>query len=67
MSKSVSYYDWELRFKKKGKHETRKNMVQTRLVENKNTPNGKNPKNSLGISESDYRQFIEEWKKKNLP
>ncbi|MGV9173297.1 MAG: hypothetical protein ACOC44_16810 [Promethearchaeia archaeon] len=64
MSKSVSYYDWELKFrsKEKKKSGTEKQTVQTKLVDER-----RDNLNSLGISESDYRQFMKKWKKKNLP
>lgn len=66
MSKSVSYYDWELKFrsKKNNKNGAQKKMIQTQLVDKKRE---NKKKNALGIVKSDYRRFMEKWKKKNLP
>jgi len=55
MSKSVSYYDWELSFKKKADH----------------TPNNprliKKPSlNSIGIPVDNFKEFMKKWKQENL-
>jgi hypothetical protein len=50
MSKAVSYYDWELSFKEKSE----KNQVLKR-----------NNTNSLGISDSYFKDFMQKWKEKN--
>jgi len=53
MSKAISYFDWELNLRKsssKRSHPTAKEDVV----------------NSLGIPESIYKNFLNEWKKKNL-
>ena len=52
MSKAVSYYDWTLNFKK-------------------NAPNhnfsAKKPElNSIGLKNSEFKDFIARWKKENL-
>ena len=50
---SKSYFDWELDFRKKGF--SKKPMK----IELENI-------NSLGIPESEYKNFLKEWKRKNL-
>ncbi|MFX0042264.1 MAG: hypothetical protein ACFE8L_05075 [Candidatus Hodarchaeota archaeon] len=50
-SKSISFYDWELTFKKR----TKNNLN----IENKEI-------NSLGLSDESFKDFMTEWKKKNL-
>jgi len=51
MSKAVSYYDWQQSFRDKSKSD--------KLLDQENT-------NSLGISENNFRDFIKNWKEKNL-
>ena len=53
MSKSNSYFDWELTFRKD--HPSTKN-VKTEL----------DIINSIGIPIGKYKKFLEEWKEKNL-
>ena len=56
MSKAVSYYDWELQFRKKIKpplFET-KRRINTEVV------------NSLGVNDSEYKDFMKKWKEKNF-
>ena len=54
MSKSSSYFDWELTFRKA--HNSYK-KVKLEL----------DPINSIGISINKYKKFLKEWKEKNLP
>ena len=53
MSKAISYYDWELNFKKK----SFLNIPQDDNVENIN---------SLGISKDKFKDFMKKWKSENL-
>ena len=53
MSKSSSYFDWELSF--------RKNQPSKERVK----PN-REKINSIGIPINDYKKFLREWKEKNL-
>lgn len=54
MEKHVSYFDWELKFKKKSA--------------NKDHPAKKSKDiNTLGISSSEFKSFLKEWTVKNLP
>ena len=53
MSKAISYYDWKLSFQRK---------FDTKEVE----LNDNEPVNSLGISNSNFKDFIKNWKEKNL-
>ena len=53
MSKSSSFFDWELNFRK-GHHSNKK--VKAEL----------DPINSIGIPISKYKKFLKEWKEKNL-
>lgn len=53
MSKAVSYYDWELSFQKKIEIE-------------KDEVNDSEPINTLGIFKNDFKDFVKNWKKKNL-
>ena len=55
MSKSVSYYDWELSFKKKADPAP----IDSRVVK-------KATNNSLGIPDDDFKEFMKKWKKENL-
>jgi len=54
MSKVASFYDWELNFKKKPSSKQNSPIAREDVV------------NSLGIPESIYKNFLNEWKKKNL-
>ena len=51
MSKAISYYDWELSFKKKPLS---------------STENKEKEENSLGIPNMVLKNFLSEWKEKNL-
>ncbi len=51
MSKAISYYDWELSFKKKSEEE--KNLKEKDI-------------NSLGISDYNFKDFIKKWKETNI-
>lgn len=53
MSKAVSYYDWKLSFQRK---------IDTKEDE----LNVNKPVNTLGISENNFKDFIKNWKEKNL-
>ena len=55
MSKTVSYYDWELSFKKKADLAP----IDSRVVKRANI-------NSLGIPDNDFKEFMKNWKKENL-
>jgi len=53
MSKSNSYFDWELSFRKDN-HST------------KNVKKNLDPINSIGIPASKYIKFLKEWREKNF-
>jgi len=53
MEKPISYLDWEDQFKKRKNSHTRK-------------VSKKRKRNSIGISESFFKNYLEKWKKKNL-
>ena len=58
MSKAItSFLDWELSFRKDADSDTkskeRKKVSRSRV-------------NSLGIPEKDFKEFLDQWKKKNL-
>ena len=53
MSKAVSYYDWKLSFK------TKVNSIEDSLNKSETT-------NTLGISDNNFKNFMKEWKEKNL-
>jgi hypothetical protein len=53
MSKAVSFYDWELGFKRKT-HSVADSKERDDEV------------NSIGIPKTTFKSFITEWKKKNL-
>jgi hypothetical protein len=50
MSKAISYYDWRLSFK-------RKVIPYEKDISNCNT---------LGIDEDNFKEFLSNWKEKNL-
>jgi hypothetical protein len=58
MSKAISYYDWELNFRKK-------NALKEIFPVNKEYPFQKRAKNSLGISDNQFKEFMKNWKHKN--
>ncbi|MFX1326865.1 MAG: hypothetical protein ACFE91_01810 [Promethearchaeota archaeon] len=53
MSKAVSYYDWELSFKRK-------------TNSNNRSLNDNGSINTLGISDEDFKDFIKKWKIANI-
>jgi hypothetical protein len=53
MSKAVSYYDWKISFQRK--IDTEKEEVHVN-----------EPVNTLGISNSNFKDFVNSWKDKNL-
>lgn len=59
MSKVVSYFDWELNFRKKSLS-NRNSENLTKRAKNKESFN------SLGISNNKYKEFMRNWKQKNL-
>lgn len=59
MSKAVSYFDWELNFRKNSQ------LVHNSEIETKKIIN-KEEVNSLGISDNKYKDFMKKWKEKNL-
>ena len=58
MVKFSSYYDWELRFKKKLEPKY-KQKTMNREKEEKD--------NELGINEKLWKEYIKVWKETNLP
>jgi hypothetical protein len=52
MEKPQSYYDWQVQYNSKKKGK------KAKIERNKN---------SLGIENSQFEKFVENWKKKNLP
>lgn len=54
MSKAVSYYDWELSLRKKP-------LTISKLKVEK-----PNHTNSIGLSEEEFKNFMNKWKRKNL-
>ena len=57
MPNADSYYDWELRFKKKTKSDNSSN--DKKEIKEKDF-------NSLGIQEKILKEYLKTWKKKNL-
>ncbi|MFX1480310.1 MAG: hypothetical protein ACFFCI_19560 [Promethearchaeota archaeon] len=53
MSKAISYYDWKLSFQRKIDTEVEKS-------------NDNEPFNTLGIPDSNFKDFVKNWKEKNL-
>jgi len=51
MSKAVSFYDWELSFK--CKNDSTKNLKNDRF-------------NAIGMSDRNFKDFMNKWKKENL-
>lgn len=60
MSKAASFLDWEIDFRNKNIKEEK-----TRISEEQSSENYEEL-NSVGISESEFKEFMKEWKKKNL-
>jgi hypothetical protein len=59
MSKAISYYDWELNFKKRENH-SKSNLVNYASLSKKDRVN------SLGMTNESYKDFMKKWKEKNL-
>ena len=55
MSKTISYLDWELTFKKGLKSKNSKIKMAKKVKVN-----------SIGISDKDFKSFLNDWKDKNL-
>ena len=53
MEKSVSYFDWEQKFRKK--------TIKSALPKD-----NENKLNSLGIPVDEFKSFLKKWSKKNL-
>lgn len=53
MSKAVSYYDWKISFQRK-------------IDIKKDEVNDIEPINTLGISDNNFKNFVNNWKEKNL-
>ncbi len=59
MSKAISYYDWELNFRKKAvlkpnsRNKTGRKISQGKI-------------NSLGLSDNAFKDFMKKWKSENL-
>ena len=58
MSKAISYYDWELNFRKKA--------IVKPISRNKTDKNSKEMVNSLGLSDNTFKDFMKKWKEKNF-
>ena len=56
MEKSSSFFDWELKFKKNNKNLDRKVFSKK----------DKFKENSLGIPQKHFKQFLNEWRKRNF-
>ncbi len=52
METATSYYDWQQEFKKTSKAQKPRSL--------------KKNKNSIGLSEGFFRDYVSKWKKKNL-
>jgi len=59
MSKAISYYDWELNFRKKATLNPEFNIK-------KETMKIKEKTNSLGLADNTFKDFMKKWKEKNL-
>jgi hypothetical protein len=54
MSKAISYYDWELSFRR---GPTTANSLKNKIPKNIN---------SIGLSEEEFKDFMKDWRKKYL-
>jgi len=54
MSKAISYYDWRLSFKRK------------EIPYEKDISNDNETCNTLGIDDDNFKEFLSNWKEKNL-
>ena len=59
MSKAISYYDWELNFRKK-------TILNPNSKNEKKTTNYKDSVNSLGLADNTFKDFMKKWKDQNL-
>ncbi|TFG27245.1 MAG: hypothetical protein EU532_07930 [Promethearchaeota archaeon] len=59
MSKPDSYFDWQLTFRKKADQIHKENLKKLPL-------NARINLNSLGISDNNFREFMKNWKIRNL-
>ena len=59
MSKAISYYDWELNFRKKAVVKPSSYRKTEYKISQENV-------NSIGISENTFKDFMKKWKEKNL-
>ena len=59
MSKAISYYDWELNFRKKA-------FVKPTFRNKTEKKNSQENINSLGLPDIAFKDFMKEWKEKNL-
>lgn len=55
--KAISYFDWELQFKKR-------KVEKIEKIESENSI--KNLLNSLGIEKEKFKDFLKNWKSQNL-
>jgi len=59
MSKAISYFDWEMNFRKKAlKSHNSENETQRMR--------SKEDINSLGFSDNEFKDFMKKWKNENL-
>jgi len=56
MSKAISYYDWELNFRKKAVLQP---YSRGKTINQENI-------NSLGLSDYAFKDFMKKWKEKNI-
>lgn len=59
MSKAISYYDWELNFRKKAVLNPNSKNITRKKINQENI-------NSLGLSDNAFKDFMMEWKEKNF-
>jgi hypothetical protein len=59
MSKAVSYFDWELNFRKKSQLGHNSDIETKSIIK-------KEEVNSLGIADNNYKDFMKKWKAKNF-
>ena len=68
MSKSSSFFDWENQFKSTHKSKLLNlSHKDSGHHSNKKVKVDLDPINSIGIPLSKYKNFLKEWKEKNLP
>ena len=59
MSKAISYFDWEMNFRKKALKSLNSENETMRITYKENV-------NSLGISDNEFKDFMKKWKNENL-